>query len=222
MENGLSLSEKLLLLAIRPGKGGLSGFNIQEIDYALVGAVLLELTLTRNVVISNKRVEVINNKSNSELHSYVLERISRSPHPRKIRYWMDPFTLSKKRIRTALYQSLAVKHEIRLEDRKFLFFKWKKPFLAGGNHVYNLVDQIKSHILQKPENPEDIYLLLLLEPAELLKRIYPERSMRKSARVKISQFLEKNQSSETVIQALETIKAIKAAIAARRAVAAAS
>jgi hypothetical protein len=222
MENGLSLTEKLLLLAIRPEKGGLSGWNIQEIDFTLVGAVLLELTLSRNVVIRDKRVEVIHDKSNSVLHSYVLERLSRSPRPRKIGHWMEPFSISKRRVRSALYESLVQKREIRLEDRKFLFFKWKKPFLGAGNHVYNLIDKIKSHIVQTPDNPEDLFLLALLEPAELWKRIYPERSMRKSARMKIKQFMEKNQSSETVRQALETIKVIKAALAARRAAAAAS
>jgi hypothetical protein len=222
MENGLTLCEKLLLLAVRPEKGGLTGISSQEIDFALVGAVLLELTLTRNVIIRDKRVEVLSDKSSSALHNYVLERLSHSSKPRKIRHWMEPFTISKKKVRAELYQSLVQKREIRLEDRHFLFFRWKKPFLSAGNHVYNLVDKVKNHILQAPENSEDIFLLAMLEPAELLKRIYPERSMRRSARMKIKHFFEKNQSSEIVLQAMETVNAVKAAISARRAAAAAA
>jgi len=217
MEHVLTLSEKLLLLAVRPEKGGLTGISGDEIDYSLVGAVLLEMTLSRHLAFVNNRVEILAERSDTVLYTYMLERMARSPRPRKIGHWLEPFTISKKRILAELYQSLVHKKEIRLEDRHFLFFKWKKPFLAPGNHAYNLINEIKNLIYQTCERPEDIFLLTLLEPGGLLRRIYPERGMRNQARQKIRQFLEKNQSSESVIQAVQTAKAIKIAITAHRA-----
>jgi len=152
MENDLTISEKLLLLAVRPEKGGLRGISSQALDFTLVGAALLEMTLARNIILKDKRVEVISEKSNSSLHRYILERLTRSSRSRKLRHWFEPFSISNRKVRSILYDLLIQKKEIRLENRRFLNFTWKKPYLGPGNHACNLVDKIKSLIIETPVN----------------------------------------------------------------------
>ncbi len=217
MINNLSVSEKLLLLAVRPIKGGLTGMTWQTLDFALTGAALLEMTLTGNVSIRGKKVELLSAKSDSPLHAYLLAKLGRSSRPRRIRHWLEPIFVSKKKIKDEIYRSLVEKREIRLEYHRFLFIKWEKPFLSPGNHAYDLIDKIKNMVYQDTLDPKDVFLLALLEPAGLLKRIYPDRSLRKSARFRIRQFLEKNATSETVSEACEIANAVKDAIVSARA-----
>jgi hypothetical protein len=124
-------------------------------------------------------------------------------------------------VRKELYQQLALKKEIRLEDRRFLFFTWKKPFLTGSNHTWQLITHIKNNVYQFPDNPKDIYLLVLLETAELWRRIYPDWKKRISVRKKIRENLERSQPAGELARAAETIKSmrniIRSSVAASRA-----
>jgi hypothetical protein len=219
MENDLTLSEKLLLMAIRPEKGGLMWISSHSLDFTLVGATLLDMELSGNISIIDKKVEISNEKSQVSLHRYVLEKLMKSNRPRKIGHWMEPFALSKRKIRRELYQSLVQKNEIRLEDRHFLFLNWKKPYLTGSNHTYRLISSIKNSVYQFPENPHDMYLIVLMEPAELWRRVYPDWASRRSARQKIKQNLDKNQATEGMTHAVEAVKAVRQAIRASEAAA---
>jgi hypothetical protein len=223
MENELTLGEKLLLLAVRPNKGGIMWTSVQSIDFCLLGATILEMEQSGNVTISEKRVIVNRDISTSTLYNYFLEKMVNANRPRKIGHWMEAFVISKKRVRNELYQSLVQKREIKLEDRHFLFFTWKKPWLTPSNHTWNLINNIKNQVYQNSENLHDLYLAALLEPAELWRRIYPEWGKRRSAKQKIKQYLDKTYQSETMAHGIESVKAVRqaiqASVAARRAAA---
>lgn len=212
MEQALTLTEKLLLLAVKPDKGGIFNNDSQSIDFTLTGAAWLELVLSKNAGIINKRIELISDKAGLPLHAFMLEKLVRSPRPRKLSHWLSSFIIPKRKVRALVYDSLILKKEIRLEDRHFLFFRWKKPFLAPGNHAVQLINQIKSHIIDGPGSPEELYLISLLEPARLLRRIYPDRQMRSKARQKIRGYLSGNQITGEVRQAIETASAVRTAV----------
>jgi len=212
METDLTLSEKLLLLAIRPGKGGIMGLVSTSLDFTLLGAVILELALKQRVNIIDKRVEVISADYSTEAWKYLLEKMRGSSKPRKISHWMNHPTFSKRKLKMAIYHSLVIKKEIRLEDRHFLFIRWKKPFLHPAHHASQLIFKVKDIVSGGSDHPEDIYLLTLLEVTGLLRRIYTERAARYAARTKIKQFQMFNTSSESIRQAIETAKMVRSAI----------
>ncbi|NLC14200.1 MAG: GPP34 family phosphoprotein, partial [Chloroflexi bacterium] len=213
MENQLTLPEKLLLMAIRPEKGGISGTSSMAIDLVLTGAAIMEMLIAGNITMTDRRLEVTGENAGTSLNAYLLGKMVASQKPRKTEYWLNSFHISMKRIKGEVYQSLSQQREIRLEDRRFLFFKWQKPFLSPGNHVHQLVDRAKRLIIQPPGDPGEICFLLLLEPAQLLRRIYPERSMRKTAALKIKQFRMAETSPDMVRQAAVVIKAINMVLA---------
>jgi hypothetical protein len=223
MENELTLAEKLLLLAVRPEKGGLMWVSSHSLDFTLIGATLLDMELSGHVLLTDKRVAVVKEISQNPLHAYFLEKMARSVRPRRIRYWMEPFAISGRRMRKELYQLLAQKNEIRLEDRRFLFFTWKKAFLTGSNHTWQLISHIKDNVYQFPDNPKDIYLLVIMETAELWRRIYPDWRKRISVRKTIRENLDKIQPSGELARTAETIKTIRnvirSSVAASRAAA---
>ena len=221
MENEMTLGEKLLLLAIRPNKGGIMWVSSQSLDFCLIGATILEMELSGTISIIDKRVKVNREISSTPQFNYLLEKMVKANNPRKIGHWLDAFVISKKRVRNELYQSLIQKREIKLEDKSFLFFTWKKPWLTSSNHTWNLINSIKSHGYQNSDDLYDLYLSALLEPAELWGRIYPEWSMRRSAKQKVREYLKKSHPEEKIAHAAESVKAVRqaiqASVAARRA-----
>jgi hypothetical protein len=216
MENQLTHSEKILLLAVRKEKGGISALYA-VIDLMVAGAAFLEMAMAGNIRLIDGRAEILQPQTTVPLHQYLLDRMALSGNPRKIDHWLTSYRISMKRIKGEIYRSLVQKHEIRLEEQRFLFFRWNKPFLLPGNHVMQVIDRIKRVINQPSGSPEEIFLLLLTDSSGLLRRIYPERTMRKSARNKIKQFRESNLSSEPVDQSLVVVKAVQKAMAVRRA-----
>jgi hypothetical protein len=119
---------------------------------------------------------------------------------------------SGRKIRALVYQSLAAKGEIKLVERKFLFFRWKIPVLMPKNHAYNIINSIKSMVVRGPGVPEEIYMLSLLEPAELLRRIYPDRGLRKQARLKIKGYLNSGFASGAMSEAAEIAGTVRRAV----------
>ncbi len=217
MEQNLTLSEKLLLLAIRPGKGGIMAASSLSVDFVVLGAQLLELSLEGKVEIRDKRIELKSGVASSDLHGYLLERLSRCPRPRKVDYWLNAFSISRKKVKTGVYASLEAKREIRMESRKFLFFKWKIPVLLSGNHASGVVSEIKNLLAGRIVHAGDIYLLALADAGDFMRRVYPERDKRRAARVKIRSFLKEDRITEGQATATARVfrDAIVRAVAAR-------
>jgi hypothetical protein len=212
MENNLTLAEKLLLLAVRPEKGGIMTFPSGTINYCLLGAGIFELFLTGNVVLRDRKLEVISRATGGGLNAFLLEKTEKSTRPRSVSYWLSRWGFSGRKMRSLVYQSLAEKGEIKLVERRFIFFKWKIPILLPKNHAYNIINSIKSLVVGGPGVPEEIYLLSLLEPAELLRRIYPERGLRKQARLKIKGFLNSGFASGALSEAAEIAWTVRRAV----------
>ena len=99
-----------------------------------------------------------------------------------------------------------------MEDKRFLFFTWKKPWLSASNPTWRLIDNMKNLMFQYPGTPEELYLAALLDPAELWGRIYREWAKRRNARRRIREYLDKPQSSEVMQHAAEAVKTISRAV----------
>ncbi len=212
MENELTLAEKLLLLAVRPQKGGIMAFPSMTINYCLLGAGVYELILSGNMVLHDRKLEVISGQTSGAFHAFLLEKTKKSVRPRSVGYWLSRWSFSGRKMRSLVYHSLAAKDEIKMEERKFFFFKWKIPVLMPKNHVYNIINSVKSIVTRGPGVPEEIYLLSLLEPAELLKRIYPDRGLRKAARLKIKGFMNSGFASVSMSEAAVIAGTVRSAV----------
>ncbi len=212
MEYDLTIAEQLLLLAVRPGKGGIMTYPSGTINYCLMGAGIFELVLTGNVVLRDRKLEVISGKTTGDFHAFLLEKPEKSTRQKSVSTWLSRWGFSGRKMRALVYQSLSAKGEIKLEERKFLFFKWNIPVLLPKNHVYDIINSMKSMVNRGPGVPEEIYLLSLLEPAELLRRIYPDRGMRKQARLKIKGFLKSGFSSGVMSEAAEIAGTVRSAV----------
>ena len=213
MKESIPLSQKLYLLGINPQKGGIISASYTAMDYVLIGTLFLELYQNKNINFENKRIVVLNTKSDNSLHQFLLWKISKSKRPLRISRWINKLYFSLKHIRKEVQQGLVDKRIIRMQPKQFLFFKWKKPFLVNKQVVYKLVAEIEKLIFSGSANENEVILLSFIKPAGLLKRIFPERDKRKKAKRKLKQLMVDNQVSIAVADAISAAHAVAASAA---------
>jgi len=213
MNESIPLSQKLYLLGIHPQKGGIIGASYTAMNYVLVGSLLLELYQNKNITFDNKRVVVVDLKSNNDLYKFLLTKIGKSKRTLKISTWIQKFQYSLKYIRREVQKGLADKRIIRMQDKQFLFFKWKKPVLLNKQIAFKLISEIEKQVFGGTVSEEEIILLSFLKPAGLLSRIFPERIKRKKANRKLKQIMVENQVSTAVADAISAAQAVAASVA---------
>lgn len=118
-----------------------------------------------------------------------------------------------KYIRGEVQKQLIDKRMIRMENKGFLFFKWKKPVLIKKQEVYSLVNEIERNVFGNPTSEEEIMLLSLLKPAGLLKRIFPDKDKLKRAKKRLDKLTVENQISIAVSDAISAAQAVAASVA---------
>jgi len=210
METALSLSEKIYLLAIHPQKGGMVSSAFNQLNYAVSGAILLELFLENKIRFEGKKVILKDSKSSDPIQKLALDKIGAANTPRNSLRWVTRISYSGRFIRKSIQQSLTQKRWVRVEQKQFLFFRWKKVYLLDKTRVAGMVAEIENRIFRGTENPEERYLLSLLLPSGLLRRLFPVREKRKLARQKLKQMEVENVVSKAVA---DVIRASRAAAA---------
>ncbi len=222
MNESIPLSQKLYLLAIHPEKGGIISTSYSAINYVLIGSLLLELYQNKNIRFEDKRIIVLNTKSNIEIHRFLLEKLSATSKQFRISRWISKLNMSAKHIRQSVQHNLTDKRYIRMQDKKFLFFKWKTPVLLKKQYVFQLITEIDKQIFSGTATEDEIILLSFIKPAGLLRRIFPERDKRKRGSKKLNKMMVENQVSIAVADAISAAQAVAASVAATSAATAAS
>jgi hypothetical protein len=101
---------------------------------------------------------------------------------------------------------------LRMEEKRFLFFRWKKPVLIKRQVVYKLQDEIMKSVSRGTLNEEQIMLLSLLQPAGLMRSIFPERNKRIAAKNELKKLTADSQVSNSVSSAIAAANAVAAAV----------
>ena len=214
METPLPLSQKLYFLAIRPDKGGISSHSYSALDYILLGALFMELFMQKKIRFENKRIVVLTTKTENELHRFLLLKMSEAKSPRKIARWINKFYFSLKYIRGEVQQGLLDQRLIRMEDKHFLFFKWKKPFVINSQELRSLETEIQNLIIKGTREEEQLILLSFLVPGGLLYRLYSESRQRREAKKRLKMMMVGNPVSAAVRDAVSAAQAVAASAAA--------
>lgn len=220
MRQELTISEKILLLSVHPEKGGYYMAQSGSLDLSLRGALILDLELAGAIRLDNKLVVPDKGIAPGEPAGYFLGKIRASSKIRQVRHWLNSFSVSRKLIRQEIIRSLIEKKELRLVEKHFLFFRWKVPFRQSGNSAYRIINDIKNTIMNPGDSREDLYLVTLIESAQLLPKIYKDRAGVKEAKRRLKLIKTGNQVPETVKQAIQAAAMVATSVAISAAVSA--
>ena len=202
MELSLSLPEKIYLLAIHPQKGGMVATAFNHMNYVVSGAVLLDLFVGNKIRFEGKKVVLIDKKYSDPLQKLSIEKIEKAVEPRNVSRWVYHFSWSYRSVKKLIIQSLVSKRLIRVEQKQFLFFRWKKVYLVDRMRVAKMVDEIESWIFRGAGDDANRCLLSLLPQSGLFSRLFSRREKRKPAREQLKQMGVENVVSKAVVRAI--------------------
>ena len=116
----LSVVERFLLLAQHPEKGRFTISGIQ-LNYGIVGALLLQMSLEKRIVLENNTL-VLKNRRNIKDHLVreIVEIIGASDKKRKIRYWINKLNRKSNRYKWTILNEMDRKRLVRIDNKKFL------------------------------------------------------------------------------------------------------
>ncbi len=222
MEQSIPISEKLYLLGIHPQKGGIISAAYTAMDYVILGSLFLELYQNKNIRFENKRIIVLKTKAESELHQLIMDKIVQAKSPLKISRWINKLHFSMGTIRKQVQQNMVDKRLIKMQLKRFLFFKWKRPAVLNKQVLYHLESDVQKQILNGTSNEDDMILLSFIKPAGLMRRLFPEIDRRKLASKKLKTMMVDNHISQAVADAISAAQAVAASVAASSAATAAT
>lgn len=222
MNQQIPLAQKIYFLGIHPEKGGIRTGANSAINFVVIGTLLMDLYLQKKVKFEEKRVVVLSTKSDNELHRFVLGKMSQAKSPKKIGTWISKLNYSQKYIRNEVQKALVKRRLIRLEDKQFLFFKWKKPIVVNKQVMHKMLSEIDNQIFKGTTAEDELIFLSFLEPASILRMIYQDRKKRKQAKQRLKEMMVTNRVSGAVADAIAASQAIAASVAASAAASAAA
>lgn len=207
----LNTQAKFLLLAQHSEKGRLI-IPEMHINYGLVGAVLLEMSLDEQIKIEEDKVILMKDvKSEDPIISEIIQEISLSNKARKIQYWVSRLARKSHKYKWSILSDLAKHKLIRIEKKKFLgLISYRKSYLIESSMRNNLIHELKNCILFKEDLKDDNVLMLgLIEACKMHKIISSDKEELKKLKKELKERIKESPVANTVDK---TIKQIQAAL----------
>lgn len=207
----LSTVEKFLLIAQHSNKGKFI-ISDMHINYGIIGAILLEMSLEHKIIIENDKLVLKNSGiDDNQIISEITIMISNSKKLRKIKYWITKLARKSRKYKWTILTELECKKIIRIENKKFLeFIPYKKSYLIDSKTRDNLIQKLKSNILFHQElSNENVVVLGLIEACKMHKIITSDKDELKTIRKVLKEIIKESPIADTVNK---TIKQVQAAI----------
>jgi anti-anti-sigma factor len=185
----IGFAEEIYLLALDERKGIIKSVSVASLDYALAGALLMELAIRNRIDADLSIMKIISTASTGDplldnaMWLLALER--RSTHEaRPISFWLGVLAEESRQIQEHVLEQLVRKGILKQENRKILWvFEMKRYPITDDREVKEVRTRLRELILsdEVPE-PRDVVLLNLgqscrllddLFTAEEFERVYP-------------------------------------------------
>jgi hypothetical protein len=208
----LNVTEKFLLLAQHPEKGRfvISGLQLQ---YGIIGSILLEMSMTKKIIIENDKLVLKSNRRDpNPIIAEIEEQLRNSSKPRKIRYWMNKLGQKANKYKRILLDGMDKKMIIRIERKRFVgIIPYKLHFLVNHSLRREMLKRLKREVLSPTEHidDEDILLLGLIEACKMHTVFTSDKAELKLIKKELKGVIADSPIAKSVD---ETIKQVQAAI----------
>lgn len=217
----MNTTEKFLILAKHPEKGGFIISDLQ-LNFGLIGAILLEMTLERIIRVEEKRVFLSVDKAfTNPIINEIVTKIRDSSKPRKIIYWINRLNRKVRYYKWTILNEMQAKGLVRIEQKKFLFIiPYRRVFLMDIRSRINASMELKSNVLSKKVLSEENQVMLgLIEGCGLHKALTSDKSELKLLKKELKNIIKDNPIASEVES---TIKQVQIAITTSIAISAAT
>lgn len=205
----LTLSEKLLLLALNDEKGSVVFSASTALPYGLAGAILLELYLKDFISFRDDKVKVESrNDTGNEILDDALSLIIENNKLHDAKYWVQKLYSKISDLQERIANNLVSKKILTKEKHSFMWIiNYNRYPTHDLNPENNVRESIKSIVLKRADaNEEDLALISLVQACELTNEIF-DKSDRKRAKKRMKDIINNRQVSSAIAKTVEEINA---------------
>ena len=201
-------AEKFLLLIQHPQK---SRFILSDPlkKAGLIGSILLDLSHEGKIDIDNDKLIV--KKADTDLsaaHKQVLVRIQESSKVRKVKTWITKLSGKSARYQKEILCDLENKGIIRIENKRFLFFKYYRTKLLNHKIRDQIIKEIRETILyDKHVNDENSLILGLVHACNMYRIICRDKQERKICKTRVKEWIQSDAISQGVGKVIREMQA---------------
>ncbi|HAS82773.1 MAG TPA: hypothetical protein DCS43_08910 [Verrucomicrobia bacterium] len=171
----LSFAEELYLLALDDAEGVTKPMPPFALDYAMAGALLMELALDGRIDTDLRVLKVTSSEPTKDpLLNDVLRDVQAQPKPQPVAFWLKHFADESKRIEERVLAGLVAKGVLKQENRRVLWvFAVRRYPIIDDREVKEVRTRLRELITSDeiPE-PRDVVLLSLAKACRLLEDMF--------------------------------------------------
>ncbi|MDD5482506.1 MAG: GPP34 family phosphoprotein [Kiritimatiellae bacterium] len=173
----LSFAEEIFLLALDDREGSIKPLPVSALEYALPGALLVELAFLNRIDIDLKSLRVVNDTpSGSSLLDNVLRQVAAKTEIQPTSFWLSFFAGQAKEIQEQILAQLIAKGILKTEDKKILWvFKTRRYPMIDNREIKEVKTRLRDLILSDEiPDPREAVLISLAHACRLLDDLFSE------------------------------------------------
>jgi hypothetical protein len=170
----LTTAERLIVLAHHPEK---PRFVVPEQlrNVGIIGSILIDLSAEERLKIEGGKIIVKHTNTNlPEPHRLMLQKIHQSGKKRKVKSWISRTVQAPRKYRRGILKSLERKGIIRMEEKRFLFFKYFVTYLIKTSLREQMIQEIRGVIFENKQPDKEISMILGMLQACKMHKIFCE------------------------------------------------
>ncbi len=206
----LLFAEELLLLALDDEKGAISNISPLLLDYALAGALLMELASMDRIDTDLTDLWLVNEASTGDdLLDRTMAMLKTHPKGKDAGYWIAEIQHQLADLQEILFDRLIAKGILsRREHRLFWVFKQRRYPMIDNKQEKEVRTRIRDIILGDdiPE-PRDVVLISLMNAANLSDEIFSRQEL-KAKRDRIFQIARMDLIGQAISRTINDIQAL--------------
>jgi len=171
----LSFAEELYLLALDDAEGVTKPMPPFALDYAMAGALLMELALEGRVDADLQVLKVTSTEAVKDpLLNDVLHELQGQPKPQPVAFWLKQLADESKRIEDRVLAGLVAKGVLKQENRRVLWvFAVRRYPIIDDREVKEVRTRLRELISSDEiPDPRDVILLSLAKACSLLDDMF--------------------------------------------------
>ena len=171
----LSFAEEIFLFALDDREGSIKPLPVSALEYALPGALLMELAFLNKIDIDLKCLQVVDAKpTGNALLDNVLRQIEMKGESQPTSYWLSFFAGQAKQIQERVLAQLIAKGILKTEDKKILWvFKTRRYPMIDNHEIKEVTARLRELILgDEIPNPREAVLVSLVDACRLFDDLF--------------------------------------------------
>jgi hypothetical protein len=184
----LSFAEEIFLFALDDREGCIKPLPVSALEYAMAGALLIELAFLNKIDVDLKTLRVVDNQATgSPLLDKILRQIegkdlsgvsaaAEKTDAQSIPYWLSFLAGKAKQLQEGVLDQLVSKGILKVEDKKILWvFKTRRYPLLNNHEIKEVKTRLRELILSNEiPDPREAVLVSLVDACHLFDDLFSD------------------------------------------------